>query len=622
MRHTAEAIMTAFAPKISTVKVPVPSAHVIAGSPAEFAVDMAKLRSALVTLDPDCNEKTWKLARIAPLADAARNHPEHAKKLYELARQFSSGELRGNPSQQWITPGKSNGLTGEEVFDAVWARFMAGKYTGKPTGLGTIFRDAELAGWQWVGEGAAGSATDAPESTQPGDIRNGRVFAKMFIGKLLYVRPMGRWFRWDGAHWSCCVNGEELEAAKEVAMHLLKHASEVAASDADKGKRLFQHALLTQNLPRLEAMIKLASSEPRMCIGSMSELDTNPWLLGVCNGVVDLRTGSLLEPSPEMLITRQCNASFDREAECPRWLQFLDEVFNGDTETIETVQRLMGYTLTGIVTEEVMVICFGSGANGKSVAANVQFTIMGGYATVGPSSLLVIRREDDTGARNDLAKLCGARLISINELQQGDRLDELVVKQLAGREPISARFLHKEFFDFFPTGKAWLRTNHKPIITGEDDGIWRRLILIPFRRKFAEHERDPYLEERLLEERDGILMWMIGGAVKWKRDGLKLSQAITSERQSYRKESDLLGEFLEDKTETWASGREEQAAVFGAWRNWCEQSGIRYGSKAAFTRRLAERGHGEVKSNGKRYYAGLKLRPSEGVYGQGRQGGF
>ncbi len=137
----------------------------------------------------------------------------------------------------------------------------------------------------------------------------------------------------------------------------------------------------------------------------------------------------------------------------------------------------------------MLFICYGGGANGKSVFANVLSAILADYGQMAPPSLLTVRRDGDAGPRSDVARLCGARMVQINELNQGDRLDEQVVKMLAGREMLSARFLHKEYFDFWPTAKPWLRTNHRPVITGEDDGIWRRIALIPFKRKFAEGER-------------------------------------------------------------------------------------------------------------------------------------
>lgn len=458
----------------------------------------------------------------------------------------------------------------------------------------------------------AEQVTQTPEGEElathePGDILAGKTFARAMRSKLRYMGAADKWLRWDGIRWAWCACGEEMAAAKRVAGKVLEQSSKLFASDPTRYKKLMAFATSLQNLKRLQAMIELAKSEEGMAIGHMSELDSDPWLLGVRNGVVNLKDGGLLAPDPTMLITRQAAAEYHDGAPCPKWLDFLRQIFNDDQETISYIKRALGYTLTGTITEEALFICFGYGANGKSVFSNVVSTIMGDYSCAAPASLLTVRRADDSGPRNDLARLCGARLVSINETQSGDRLDEQIVKTLAGREMISARFLHKEFFDFWPTAKPWLRTNHKPIITGEDDGIWRRLHLVPFARKFAEHERDPWLESKLLEERDGILTWMVQGCLDWQRHKLKQSTSVRQESATYRKESDLLGEFLEEKTKANPEARVEQTLLFDQYRNWHEANGTRAGSKNTFTKKMAERGYGTSKSTNKRFYTGIEL---------------
>ena len=381
----------------------------------------------------------------------------------------------------------------------------------------------------------------------------------------------------------------------------------------ERHKKRLAFALRLQNLPRLEAMLRLAQSEAGMSVGTMTELDSDPWLLGTPDGVVDLKTGAKLAPNSAMLITRQTGAMYERGAPCPKSLAFLDSVMEGDLETVGFLQRALGYTLTGVTTAELLFICYGFGANGKSVFSNVVSRILGEYSQMAPPSLLTARKDGDSAPRNDIARLCGARSLQINELNHGDRLDEQVVKMLAGREQLSARFLHREFFDFWPTAKPWLRTNHRPIVTGDDDGIWRRLALIPFRRKYAEDERNPWLEQQLMEESAGILAWMVDGCLEWQRIGMAPSPLVRSESASYRTESDLLGEFLQDACASDLNGRELQTAVFGRWRMWCEGNGLRCGAKASFTRKLSERGFKEARSNGARYYSGIKLRGATGV---------
>lgn len=452
-----------------------------------------------------------------------------------------------------------------------------------------------------------------------GDVRNAAFFADSYVGELAYIPQQQRWMQWQNSRWEMCLNGEEVERAKEVCQALYFAAGAKLSEDPEKGQKYVREAVQAHLLPRLKAMLDMAKSDPKL-VAPASKLDEKPLLLGVRNGVVDLRRKQLLPNEPDYFITRYCAADFDPNAQCPTWLQFLDDVFIGDRATIDAVQLLLGYTLTGYSREEIMIFCVGFGANGKSIFGNVVSAIMGEYSRAAPASLLVARRSDDHGARNDLAMLDGARLVSINELQGGTHLDEQVVKQLAGREPISARFLHKEFFTYEPRFTPWVRTNHKPIVKGDDDGIWRRLVVLPFRRTFAPHERDPHLEGKLLKERDGILAWMVEGAHRYLREGLKLSPAMKREQTQYRKASDMLGEFLDECTEAALGARVEQQPLFTSWQDWCKDNGVQPGSKKTFTERLNERGYPAQQSNGKRYYQGLRNSRSPFTHSAGSAG--
>ena len=306
-------------------------------------------------------------------------------------------------------------------------------------------------------------------------------------------------------------------------------------------------------------------------------------------------------------MTKQCNASFVDDPTCPSWEKFLLQVFQEDHETIRALQVLLGYTLIGKVIDEIIIICYGSGANGKSVLNNVIHEILGDYAKAAPSSLLARRRYDDHAPRNDIAHAKGARYLSVNELQAGDRLDEQMVKSLAGREPISTRFLYGEFFTFSPSFTAWVRTNHKPVITDDGVGIWRRIILIPFGRTFEASEQDSSLEEKLLLERDSILCWMLEGATEYLKNGLCMSPRMRAEVNSYRAESDLLGEFLQDMTELSPESRVLQAGLYSTYQEWCKANGLHPHSKKTFTQRLRARGIHDGKSGNERYYLGVKL---------------
>ena len=452
----------------------------------------------------------------------------------------------------------------------------------------------------------------ATENVNHKDVRNAELFAKLYKGRFIFVSASNKWYSWAVSYWKLCELGEEYEAAKQVGIKLMGEANARLGLGDPTGEQLKREAISAHTVARIEAMIKLATSIPGMSVAA-SELDADPYLLGVRNGVVDLKTGQLLLAQPNLLLTKQCNADFVDDPTCPLWIKFLNEVFQYDEETIRTVQLLLGYTLIGEVLDEILIICCGFGANGKSVFNNVISGVLADYAQAAPSSMLKARRSDDSSPRNDLAGIKGARYLSFNELQAGDRLDEQVIKAIAGREAISARFLFGEFFSFKPTFKGWVRTNHRPIITGDDDGIWRKICLIPFNRRFTADEQDPQLEKKLLAERDGILGWILGGVRDYLNTGITLSPRIKAEVNAYRKESDVLGEFLEEKTRPTPQGKTEQRDLYRRYHYWCEENGLKHQSKKSFSQRLKERGYSEGKSGKNRYYVGLELHEVAGA---------
>lgn len=543
----------------------------------ETPENVARANSALSALDPDMDRTKWRNTCWSLAA-----HGWNAG--YDLARRWSQRGDKWNPAE----------------FDKVWDSYDPDH--PDRVGSGTLYFYAQQAGWV----GSQAQSTD-----MPGDIANGRLFAKLFKGKLLFAYPARKWLRWSGTRWTWCEAGEDMAAAKLTADHLLDIATkklQASPNDPD-AKQMMKHAIKTQDENRLLAMINLARSEPGMGIESMSMLDADPWLLNTENGAVNLKVGGLLAHHPEQLLTRQCAAMYLRGAECPTWLRFLDEIFQGDHDLIHYVQRALGYSLTGLVTEEVMFFMFGFGANGKSVFVNAVHAVLNDYAVTAPASMLALQRHDDKGrATPEMARLVGTRFAVANETQSGDRLDEQMVKILVSRERIAARFLHRDYFEFMPTHALWVRGNHKPIIAGDDHGIWRRIHLVPFLRTFTPDEADPFLENKLLEERDGILAWMIDGCLAWQREGLNPPKAVINASNQYRKESDVLGQWLVESCDLGPELRNEQKQVYGNYQRWCHESGCRPMAKAQFTRKLAERGYVEGWAGKARNYLGIRLK--------------
>jgi len=584
------------------------STRTLAGVPHESQQEVAKLKSALSFLTADAKRGNGRL------------FDEHRKPVDDFwlgvvwairGLGWASGEAIARDWSQTITRAPYS----EEGFQTAWNSFDPTHK--KPITIKSVYKLAAIKGWQ-QSKGAikAGPAPKLPHSSMSTttlssggaarDVQLANTFVSLKKNLLRYVFELDKWIRWDGAKWSFCSVGEEVEAAKDVAGHLLDQArAELRAGESGATERV-KEASNAHKVERVMAMLKLARSDPAMAT-TARDLDSQPMLLGCNNGVIDLAKGILLPSDPKYLITKIVNASYISDPTCPSWTKFLFDIFEHDEETIEAVQRLVGYTLIGEVREEVIAICFGVGANGKSVFSNVINNVLGEYAKTAPPSILAARRSDDHRPRDDIAALRGARYVSVNETQAGDRLDEQVVKALAGREPIAARPLYGQYFSFRPSFKVWLRTNHKPIITGDGHGIWRRLVLVPFSRTFKPEEQDHRLEQKLLQERDGIFAWMLEGVRMYLRDEILLSPRMKNELASYREDSDLLGEFLADSTVRNPQGTIEQRTLYTSYGTWCQDSGVRPLSKKSFTQRLKERGIQATHSGGTRRYVGIEF---------------
>ena len=362
--------------------------------------------------------------------------------------------------------------------------------------------------------------------------------------------------------------------------------------------------LLAKNMARIESALRAASTLAGLEWGKDVDLDADPYLLGCRNGVVDLRTGLLRPGKREERITKNCGIAFDANAECPQFMQFMSGIFGEDQELVDFVQRAFGYTLTGSTEEQKMFLLVGSGANGKSVLLESLRRVAGEYATATPFSTFEVRRSEAT---NDVAALQGIRFVTASESEERAGLNEARVKSITGGDVVSARFLYGEFFSFKPVCKVWLATNSLPRVRGTDAGIWRRLLVIPFDVSFLGRE-DPHLLQKLTAESPGILNWAIRGCLSWHQDGLNPPRAVTERTESYRVDSDIVGQFIEQATEERDNARTPSQELYAAYRGWCEENGHKPISHTRFGKTLTERRTEKARSAGGNVYIGIELK--------------
>lgn len=434
------------------------------------------------------------------------------------------------------------------------------------------------------------------------DMGNAEMLANQFGNDLLYVSEWGSWAIWTGSRWKKDVTGEIIRRAKLVAQ--LRYDLIDAYVDDKTRKRAFHWAQASESLERVKAMDVLARAHPGMTI-SAEQLDKNEWIVNCTNGVVDLLSGSLLKHDKHRLLSKNTDVAYDEGADCPRWKQFLSEIFNGDDELIRYIQKLSGYILSGSVSEQILPIFYGTGNNGKSTFLLTLRKAMGDYARQVAPDILLQNRNDSHPA--SIAVLHGTRLALTVETGRGKQLDEALVKQLTGGDPIQARFMRQDPFEFLPTHKIVMATNYQPVIKGDDVGIWRRIHLVPFTVCIPKDQVDKTLDKKLEAELPGILRWAVEGALLWQSEGLDMPEAVEHATGSYRREQDFIGDFLEDHCLVGEEHFVTSSDLYSRYCMWCEDQGQRAPSQRGLGLMLAERGFKRGKKGRARVWFGLAL---------------
>lgn len=456
------------------------------------------------------------------------------------------------------------------------------------------------------------------DDEQRTDLGNARRLVCAYGSVCRFIPEQGRWFEYqDGRQWKPDILGQVERWAKEVARRMMRRADELG--DVQLGKWAFE----TQRLSRLRNMLELAKTE-REVVLSQASLDRNLMLLNVLNGVMDLASGELRKHRSEDYHTRLAPVQYTAGATAAAWEGFLGRVFDHDEQLIGFVQRAVGYSLTGLTSEQVLFMPWGPGANGKSTFLEVLQRLLGDYATTADASTFLDQRRD--GARNDLARLHGARFVAAIEVERGARLAESLVKSVTGQDRVTARFLFREYFTYTPQFKVWLAVNHKPVIRGAEHAIWRRIRLIPFTITIPAGERDARLVERLMTEAPGILNWALEGLRSWREQGLGSAPAVEQATAEYRAEMDSIGDFLAARCllETFDPSLPSplevgSEALFTAYKQFAEHAGERPMGQKAFVQALLERGLTKCRTkNGARWQRiALKVpgSPGDGMTG-------
>jgi putative DNA primase/helicase len=448
------------------------------------------------------------------------------------------------------------------------------------------------------GKSADPAAEYEPDRHQPPTYSEDRLaltFAEKHQEHLRYVDAWGHWLRWNGAAWSKDSTLKVWDNARAICRESAAGCNAPHTSDKLASAKV------------VAAVERLARADRRMA-ATHTQWDSDPWLLCTAKGVVDLRTGRLRDALPTDYQTKA--TAIAPGGECPLWLTFLDKITASDRDLRDYLQRVTGYSLTGVTREHALFFGHGTGANGKGTFLNTLTGLMGDYATV--ATMDTFTASGGERHSTELAMLRGARLVTAQETEGGRHWAESRIKALTGGDPITARFMRQDFFTFTPQFKLFIAGNHKPGLRSVDDAIRRRFNLIPFTVTIPPDERDQQLSEKLKAEWPGILEWMIEGCLQWQRVGLAPPAAVTAATDEYLQAEDSSGTWLDECCDI---GREHWTTVgelYSSYRSWMEQNGERVPSQKRFSESLSGRFEPR-RTNTARGFTGLRLKPPQGL---------
>ncbi|WP_170752031.1 phage/plasmid primase, P4 family [Ruegeria lacuscaerulensis] len=420
-----------------------------------------------------------------------------------------------------------------------------------------------------------------------------------------YVAAWNKWLFWTGTHWAIDDRLQHMTLTRKFLRQRAEVLIEQAESDGQR-KRAEKQADIIRGKTTVAAVADFARSNPASA-ASPHDFDGTRMLLGTPGGTVDLRTGKIHAARRDNMITKQTAVAPAPDGTEPSlWLQFLRDVFDGDTDVISFIQRAAGYALTGMTSEHKMLFLYGTGRNGKSVFLNTLFDLFGDYARRAPASIFLNSRfeQHSTG----IAGLQGARLVVGSELPKGKSWDEATIKDLTGGDKLTARLMKQDYLDFDPRLTLFIAGNNLPSFAGIDEAIRARVVLVPFTVTIPPEKRDKTLPDRLRAEAPAILRWAIDGALQWQHRGLDVPDSITAASNAYFHDEDILGQFLEDETDADTGSFVTNSALHQRFVQWCEQQGLQPWTQRTLQKEMKSSQFVSTRRNTGRGFLHLKLK--------------
>ena len=435
------------------------------------------------------------------------------------------------------------------------------------------------------------------------DVGNMERFIAHHQNKLRYVPERKSWVVWDGGKWSHHKEAEVFQMALDTTRSIYDEAK---ICEIDEGrKKLTNWAYSSSSNHRINTMLTM-SQRHKSLVTSINEFDRDKTKINCLNGIVDLKTGEITRQTPSDLVMKQMPVAYQRHARSPKFNKFLHDIFNGDTELIQYIQRALGYTITGQTNEQKFFIAYGTGANGKSTLFETILHVLGDYGRAAEFDTFLSQDYSNTRVMEGIAKLMGIRFALASETDSTRRFSEGLIKRVSGGDTLTGSHLYGSSFEFIPEFKLWLQANHVPMAKDGSHGFWRRVQVLPFARKFNKTEIDQSLPQRLLDEKTGVLAWLVRGAMGWFKhselnhnsSGLGRCAAVEEATAVYRSDHDLFGQFMLDCLEDSPGETVAAGDLYEIYTNWCQDKGDQYPCGInIFGSRLQERGVQKKRKN-------------------------
>lgn len=439
------------------------------------------------------------------------------------------------------------------------------------------------------------------------DTGNAQRFVDLFGDQVRFCYTDKRWFWYDGRKWCADITGTAKRLVDKSVEAMAAEAKVYAQMDAEDGgdmqKAFDKHYKSSRSNKSKNAMLNEAQHYVPIL---PAQMDRYKMTLNTPAGIINLKDGKISEHNPGLYLTKITSVEFSDHSDCPRWLSFLNDIFNGDKDLIRYVQKAVGYSLTGSTAEQCAFFLYGTGRNGKSTFIDIIREIFGDYAANIQPETVMVRSSQSSAINSDIARLKGARLVTSVEPNEGVRINEGLLKQLTGDDTVTARKLYGDEFEFKPEFKLWMTTNHKPIIRGTDTGIWRRIHMIPFTVQIPEDKVDRNLKYKLKAEMTAIFHWCVEGCLLYQKEGLKLPRAVLNEIREYRREMDVISAFIEDRCIVGAGLSVQSSVLYAAYIKWTERGNEYRMSNTKFAVEMSKRFE-KVKTKKCNYYSGIAL---------------